>query len=260
MFEARLTQGKVFKQLIEALKDLVQEANIDCSDDEMSIQAMDNSHVALVAVSLRSGGFDHFRCDRPISLGFNATNMGKILKCAGNDDIITLKAEDDGDSLALVFESPGQDRIADFELKLMDIDSEQLGIPDTEYKCTIQMPSGEFQRIIRDMQVLGDTLTISCTKEGVKFHVAGDLGAGNVLIRQNNTAEKDEDKVMIDMQEPVELTFALRYLNFFTKATSLGPTVILSMSPEVPVVVEYPIGETGYIKYYLAPKIDEDED
>jgi len=260
MFEARLTQGKVFKQLIEALKDLVQEANIDCSDDEMSIQAMDNSHVALVAVSLRSGGFDHFRCDRPISLGFNATNMGKILKCAGNDDIITLKAEDDGDSLALVFESPGQDRIADFELKLMDIDSEQLGIPDTEYKCTIQMPSGEFQRIIRDMQVLGDTLTISCTKEGVKFHVAGDLGAGNVLIRQNNTAEKDEDKVMIDMQEPVELTFALRYLNFFTKATSLGPTVILSMSPDVPIVVEYPIGETGYIKYYLAPKIDEDDD
>ena len=114
MFEARLTQGKVFKQLIEALKDLVQEANIDCSDDEISIQAMDNSHVSLVAVSLRSGGFDHFRCDRPISLGFNAANMGKILKCAGNDDIITLKAEDEGDSLTMMFESPNQDRIADF--------------------------------------------------------------------------------------------------------------------------------------------------
>jgi len=260
MFEARLTAGKIFKQLIEALKDLVQEANIECSDDEISIQAMDNSHVSLVAVSLRSGGFDHFRCDRAITLGFNATNMGKILKCAGNDDVITLKAEDEGDALSLVFESPGQDRIADFELKLMDIDSEQLGIPDTEYKVTIQMPSGEFQRIIRDMQVLGDTLTISCTKEGVKFGVQGDLGSGNVLIRQNNTAEKEEEKVLIEMEEPVELTFALRYLNFFTKATSLGPTVILNMSPEVPIVVEYPIGESGHIKYYLAPKIDEDEE
>lgn len=260
MFEARLTQGKVFKQLIEALKDLVQEANIDCSDDEISIQAMDNSHVSLVAVSLRSGGFDHFRCDRPLSLGFNATNMGKILKCAGNEDAITLKAEDEGDSLSMVFEGPNQDRIADFELKLMDIDSEQLGIPDTDYKVTIQMPSGEFQRIIRDMQVLGDTLSISCTKEGVKFGVSGDLGTGNVLIRQNAHAEKDEDRVMIEMEEPVELTFALRYLNFFTKATNLGPTVILNMSPDVPIVVEYPIGETGHIKYYLAPKIDEDED
>ena len=114
MFEARLTQGKVFKQLIEALKDLVQEANIDCSDDEISIQAMDNSHVSLVAVSLRSGGFDHFRCDRPISLGFNAANMGKILKCAGNEDIITLKAEDEGDALTRMFESPSGDRIAGF--------------------------------------------------------------------------------------------------------------------------------------------------
>ena len=40
--------------------------------------------------------------------------MGKILKCAGNDDVVTLKAEDEGESLAMVFESPSQDRIADF--------------------------------------------------------------------------------------------------------------------------------------------------
>ena len=146
------------------------------------------------------------------------------------------------------------------ELKLMDIENEQLGIPDTDYKCTIQMPSAEVQRIIRDLQVLGDTCTISCTKEGVKFSAQGEVGMGNVLVRQNTTAEKEAEKVMIEMDEPVELTFALRYLNFFTKATSLGPTVILSMSPEVPVVVEYPIGETGFIKYYLAPKIDEEED
>jgi len=259
MFEARLTQGRVFKQLIEALKDLVQDANVDCSEDGLSIQAMDSSHVSLVAVELRSGGFDHYRCDRTISLGFNSANMSKILKCAGNDDVITLKAEDTADSLMLMFESPSQDRIADFELKLMDIDSEQLGIPDTDYKCTIKMPSGEFQRIIRDLQVLGDTCVISCTKEGVRFSVSGDLGTGNVLIRSNSSPEKEEDQVLIDMEEPVELTFALRYLNFFTKATSLGPSVIISMSPDVPVVVEYPIEESGHIKYYLAPKIDENE-
>jgi proliferating cell nuclear antigen len=46
----------------------------------------------------------------------------------------------------------------------------------------------------------------------------------------------------------VELTFALRYLNNFTKATPLGPTVALSLSPEVPIVVEYPIDSTGYVR------------
>ena len=145
------------------------------------------------------------------------------------------------------------------ELKLMDIDSEQLGIPNTQYKSTIKMPSGEFQRIIRDLQVLGDTCVISCNKEGVRFSVTGDLGTGNVLVRTNATLEKEEDRVIIDMDEPVELTFALRYLNFFTKATALGPSVVISMSPEVPIVVEYPIEGLGDIKFYLAPKIDETE-
>ena len=35
---------------------------------------------------------------------------------------------------------------------------------------------------------------------------------------------------MIDLVEPVTLTFALRYLNSFSKATPLSPTVVLSMS------------------------------
>lgn len=259
MFEARLLQGKIFKQVIDAIKDLVQDANIDCTDEELSIQAMDSSHVSLVHVTMRSEGFDHYRCDRALSLGVNSANMSKILKCSGNDDIITLKAEDTADALTMMFESPNQDRIADFELKLMDIESEPLGIPDTEYKCTIRMPSGEFQRIIRDLQVIGDTCVISCTKEGVRFSVNGDIGTGNVLVRSGSGGEKEGEEVSIDMQEPVELTFALRYLNFFTKATALGSQVILSLSPEVPIVVEYPIEDTGDVKFYLAPKIDEGE-
>lgn len=140
----------------------------------------------------------------------------------------------------------------------MEIDAEQLGIPDTPYKCNIKMPSDEFQRIIRDLQVLGDTCTISCTKEGVRFSVSGNIGTGNILIRSNVTSDKEDEHVVIDMDEPVELNFALRYLNFFTKATSLSNSVLISMSPEVPVVIQYPIQEFGHVKFYLAPKIEED--
>ena len=143
----------------------------------------------------------------------------------------------------------------------MEIDSEQLAIPDTPYNATVKMPSSEFQRIVRDLQVLGDACTISCNKEGVRFSVTGSIGTGNILLRANAAADKEEDQVAIDMEEPVELNFALRYLNFFTKATPLSKTVIISMSPDVPVVVEYPFeNEVGSIKFYLAPKIEEDEE
>ena len=69
------------------------------------MQAMDNSHVALVAVKLLANGFKRYRCDRPMPLGVNLTSLTKVLKCAKDDDICTLKASDDADLLNLVYEA-----------------------------------------------------------------------------------------------------------------------------------------------------------
>lgn len=259
MFEARLVQSSILKKVLEAIKDLLNEATFDCSDSGIQLQAMDNSHVSLVSMNLRSDGFDKFRCDRNLSMGMNLTSMSKILKCAGNDDIITMKAQDNADTVTFVFESPNQEKVSDYEMKLMNLDQEHLGIPETEYACVIKMPSGEFARICRDLSQFGESVVIACTKEGVKFSAAGDIGAANIKLAQTANADKEEEAVTVDMQEPVTLTFACRYLNSFTKATPLSPVVQLSMSADVPLVVEYRIGDIGHIRYYLAPKI-EDED
>ncbi|GJU32772.1 proliferating cell nuclear antigen [Tanacetum coccineum] len=69
-----------------------------------------------------------------------------------------------------------------------------------------------------------------------------------------------EEAIIIEMNEPVSLTFALRYMNSFTKASPLSSTVTFSLSSELPVVVEYKIAEMGYIRFYLAPKIEEDDE
>lgn len=98
------------------------------------------------------------------------------------------------------------------------------------------------------------------TKEGIKFEASGETGTGTVMLRPTTDPDDEAKEVTIELQEPVQLNFAARYLNFFTKATNLSDTVTLSMSVGTPLVVEYPIGETGYIRYYLAPKLDEDED
>ena len=100
---------------------------------------MDNSHVSLVSVNLRADGFDKFRCDRTLSMGMNLTSMSKILRfalfskfsrtnfilysrCAANDDIITVKAQDQADTVTFMFESPNQEKVSDYEMKLMNLD------------------------------------------------------------------------------------------------------------------------------------------
>ena len=60
--------------------------------------------------------------------------------------------------------------------------------------------------------------------------------------------------------EPVQLTFALRYLNQFAKATPLSTYVVLQLSSDLPIVVEYVIAESGHVRFYLAPKVDEESE
>ncbi|XP_065051331.1 proliferating cell nuclear antigen-like [Rhopilema esculentum] len=259
MLEARLTQGSYLKKCVEAMKDFVTECNFDCTAEGISAQAMDTSHVSLVFLLLRAGGFDPYRCDRTMTLGLQISTLSKILKCGSNDDIVTIKAEDNADTVQFIFETPNQEKVSDYEIKLMDIDAEHLGIPDQEYEAIIQMPSAELQRICRDLTQIGDSVNIACTKDGVRFSCTGGLGVGNITLRQNTAVDKEEDQVCIELNEPVTQTYALRFLNFFTKATPLSSTVTLSICKEVPLVLEYKMENLGHIRFYLAPKI-EDED
>ncbi len=108
MFEARLIQGNLLKKVLEALRDLLNEACWDCDDSGIQLQSMDSSHVSLVSVVIRSDGFDKFRCDRQQTMGMNLTSMAKIMRCAGNEDIVTVTADNDSDTVTFVFESPKQ--------------------------------------------------------------------------------------------------------------------------------------------------------
>lgn len=259
MFEARLPQSHIFKKILEAVKDLLTEATFDCSDSGIQLQAMDNAHVSLVSLNLRSDGFDKYRCDRNLSMGINLASMTKIMKCAGNEDTLTMKAQDNADTVTFVFESKNQDRVSDYEMKLMNLDREYLGIPETDYACVVKIPSGEFARICRDLAQFGESINIACTKEGVKFSSTGDIGSANIKLAQTANVDKEEEAVIVEMQEPVSLNFACRYLLNFAKAAPLSSQVSLSMSLDVPLVVEFKIDDIGHIRYYLAPKIESDD-
>ncbi|KGY15674.1 proliferating cell nuclear antigen (pcna) [Paracoccidioides brasiliensis Pb03] len=258
MLEARLEQASLLKKVVDAIKDLVQDCNFDCNDSGIALQAMDNSHVALVSMMLKAEGFSPYRCDRNVALGINLVSLTKVLRAAQNEDILTLKAEDSPDVINLVFESAETDRLSEYDIKLMDIDQEHLAIPDTEYAATVDMPSAEFRRICTDLGNLSESVMIEANKDGVKFSCQGEIGNGAITLRQHTNVDKPDQNVSIALSEPVSLTFSLKYLNNFCKATGLSATVRLCLSQEVPLLVEYGLG-SGHLRFFLAPKIGDEE-
>jgi proliferating cell nuclear antigen len=96
---------------------------------------------------------------------------------------------------------------------------------------------------------------IEASKDGIRFSCQGDIGSGSVTVRQHSNVEKPENDVTINLSEPVSLTFSLKYLVNFCKASGLSSKVKLCLSQEVPLLVEYQLTGTGYLRFYLAPKV-----
>merc|ERR1712099_155417 len=141
------------------------------------------------------------------SLGMNVDSLGKILKMCGPTDSLKLKWQNDADTVNFQCESGEDDRIADFELKLMQIESEHMEIPEQQYKVVAKLPSSEFLKICRDLKEFGETMQVKAGKDGITFSVQGDVGAGNVMLKPRES-EKPEEKVALKGDEPVTATFA----------------------------------------------------
>merc|ERR1712203_1332060 len=124
--------------------------------------------------------------------------MGKM---CGQSDSLKLRWQNDADLVSFQCESGEDDRIADFDLKLMQIESEHMEVPEQHYKVVAKLPSAEFQKICRDLKEFGETMQLKATKEGITFSVQGDMGSGNVMLKPRE-AEKPEDKVSVTVHEP----------------------------------------------------------
>ena len=131
------------------------------------------------------------------------------------------------------------------------------------------MQSSEFQRIVRDLATIGDTVQITLNSEGITFAVEGNNGSGNITISNNGDGEKDST-VKIKAEEEFVQKFTLRYLNNFAKASALAPMVALKLAADQPLAVEYrmtvdsgeegtPAVVLGVLRFFLAPKSEDQE-
>ena len=211
---------------------------------------MDSSHVALVSLNLTASGFASYKCEQPITFGVSITNLAKVLRLASNDDQVRMSSQD----LQIEFRNKRAEKRIEFELNLITLDSDHLGIPETNYASEITMNSFDFTRLCKELHALSETVQIEASMVALKFSVDGEVGRGRVIIE---TGVEEIKKPGHAKFESVNLSFALRYLNMFNKASGLCNTVKLQLAADTPLVVEYDIDTLGTLRYYLAPKISE---
>ena len=253
LMKIRTVQSNAIRTLIEGLKDILTDTSFQLSPAGIKLLCMDGNHVSLVSLKLEAENFEYFKCENTFKIGLNISNFHKLIKTVSNNDTITLAIlASDPTEMTITIENTDKNSITTYNLKLLDIDDEELSVPESEFETIITMPSTDFQRYCRDMITLGDTITIESSGNKLILKCEGDFAKQTTEIHSSSGNAHFSQTSSND----VSSKFSLKYLNLFTKCTNLCSIVEIYLKNEYPILIKYAVASLGNVLFCLAPKID----
>lgn len=254
LFEIKTVQSGAFRTLIEALKEILTEANLEFDSQGIKVMAVDETHTVLVYLRLHSDRFESYYCPQKYVLGVNMIYLFKLIKTMGNNDSLTLYLPAaNPNKLGIRMENSEKSTVTNYFLKLFDTDVEDIQIPNLNFPSIIHLPSADIQKICRDMNALGEKLDVEITSSGsdLIFKCMGDFAEQETIISENNNTIKVHKNT--NTNEIVQGLFQLKHLVLFTKCTSLCPSIELYLKNDYPLILRYTVANLGEVKLVLAP-------
>jgi len=246
-----------FRTLMTALKDILLETNITFEPDGMRIINMDKSHTILVYLFLSSQNFEFYECKKDkIIIGVNMFHLFKLINTIENDETLTLYIENsdynDGivSYLSLKYENGEIKQCKTQKLRLIEPEPEELQYPDVTFSSIINLPSQDFQKIIRDLSCISDKLEIKSVGNELIFKCSGQFASAEIHRAESDgsmsfTLKQDSSKI-------IQGEFSLKNLGYFIKCTNLCQQIEVYLENDLPLVVKYNVASLGEIKLCLA--------
>ncbi|MAF45402.1 MAG: proliferating cell nuclear antigen (pcna) [Acidimicrobiaceae bacterium] len=240
-------QASAIKSTFEVLKDILNDVNVYFKPDGMYITTLDTARTSLVDMYLSSDNFEEYECEDEIVAGINVTNTFKLLKSITNNDVLMIYMNS-REFMEIEIHNENKKTCTKFALKLLDINENQIEVPEMNMTTITPMASVDFQRICRDMYNIGSDIEI--TRDGNLFRLKceGDFAS-------------QETEIQCTTESPhISGIYSLRYMNIFTKATSMCSTVqIMQEDQNRFLILKYNVANLGDLKFYLATKTRTDQ-
>lgn len=272
IFEIKTLKSVIIKNVFEVIKPYIKETNILINKDGIKISTLDMSKVSLTYVKLNANKFESYHCEKPMIVGIDTTTFFKTIKSANRRETITFYMDkNDEDKLGIELADPFMGKVKDYKIPLLALDEKVINISEMSFDYVINMPSVQFQQIIKDIQLLegkvveiksiGKQLIFSCDDGLAEFKTAISEIDDNLnkdqkaLLQQNGEDirsvkfEKTNDKI-------VQGKFKLTYLMNFIKASHLCENMNILLTNDKPLILEYFVADLGLMRFLLMSHAD----
>jgi len=269
VLEMKTVQIAPVRTLMTALKDILLETNIifnqEYTDSSgklipagIRVINMDKSHTILAHLFLDALKFEHFYCKYPkIVIGVNMLHLFKLINTIDNDDTLTIYIEEkdysDGivEYLGLKFENGDIKQSKIQKLKLIEPDEEELDMPSVKFSSIINLPSTDFQKIIRDLSNISERLEIKSVGNELVFSCIGPFASCKISRSESDGITEFVKKC--DDTSVIQGEFSLKNLSYFIKCTNLCNNIEMYLENDLPLVVKYNVASLGEVKLCVAP-------
>lgn len=247
MFRFSLSDIKVWRNIIDSISELIDEANFVATSDGISLRAMDPSHVAMIEVELPKEFFDEYECSETLNIGLNLDEFGKILRRGSSGEKMSVEVSSDR-KLKIAFSDKA---VRHFSIPLLDLSWEEIASPSIEFNVNSRLLSEVFEDAIKDASLISDFVKISADKGVLVISASGDRGDVEVKL-----SEDTGSLIELNVKEPSTSTYSLNYLEDLVKTSRASEILTLEFSNDMPIKLSFELPNGGRITYYLAPRIE----
>ena len=234
------------KAIISAISTLMEEATFVATEEGITFRGMDPSHVALIDILWPNSAFENYECDDKIEFGVNIVDFSKLIRRADKKDAIKINVTDDNNLQVVI----GKNK--NYKIRLLESSSTDTPLPKVPYNSKFTIESASFNRVLGDIQVVSDYLTITTKTNGVIFSGSGDSGDAHVDFKKNN-----DELIELQVDEEGAGTYSLDYLNPVVKAVgNTTGSIMCEFSSSKPLRLEFKVANVGRIHFYLAPRVE----
>lgn len=253
VLEIKTVQASTFKQVIDALKEILMDVNLEFDETGMKVVALDNTHVVLVHLKLEADRFETYQCEKKIYVGINMLKLHLLIKTISNNDVLSLFVErGDPNHLGINIENAEKNMRTTYKLSMLDINVLNISIPPADFQTVITMPSIDFQKIIRDMHNLSDMIEVRNVGNQLTFSCKGDFCTQDTQLGTEKNNSISITKNVDNDHEIIQGVYSLKYLSTFTKCTNLSNVVEIYIKNTYPLILCYQVANLGVIKLALA--------
>lgn len=252
LMKAVFKDNLLLKNTLELFKDAVQCANFKCRHDGIYMQAMDSAHISMTSFIFKTDVFTFFQCDTPIDIGIDMASLYKALKVVTKDDILGLEVMKN-DVLSIQIKNPKTEKEWCFDMKLMDIDTEELDVPPLPDGWRVTIDASEFLTNVTTMSDFGDDIEVGCSDGKMFFRVCGDMA--NAMVGNNTQSHWQGNN---DEKQNVLLKFTTKLLKQYGSGKKIAKDINFILAPNHPIMLRYNITENSVIDMFIAPKMSDD--